>query len=107
MSTATPPSSVKFRILIVGGGITGLAASIPLCKQGHSVTIFERAEAFQELGGNLYIPPNAAKILDSYGVWQSIEEVSEKPETHTIWNHHGEVLDIIVHEEMRLLFGHA
>lgn len=38
----------KFSILIVGGGIAGLAASIALAENGHTVTILEAAPKVSE-----------------------------------------------------------
>ena len=105
--TNTPPLPAnKFRILIIGGGITGLAAAIPLSKQGHNVTVFERAASSQENGGILGLSPNASRVLDSYGLWKALEEASELPPTHTILNHRGEMLDFMVHEEMKGFFGY-
>jgi phytoene dehydrogenase-like protein len=45
---ATMPALVSNNVVIVGGGIAGLAASIYLAREGRSVTIFERR---RDLGG--------------------------------------------------------
>jgi salicylate hydroxylase len=37
------------QVLIVGGGIGGLAAAIAICRAGHSVTVLESAEKIEEV----------------------------------------------------------
>ncbi len=55
-------------VLIIGGGIGGLTAAIALSRNGHRVTLIERAEKFSPVGAGIVMAPNAAKILASLGV---------------------------------------
>jgi len=65
--TVTPPS-ISSTVVVVGGGIGGLAAAFALRTKGCDVTVLERAIEFGEVGAGLQIGPNAARILQSWGL---------------------------------------
>ncbi|KAF3767106.1 FAD/NAD(P)-binding domain-containing protein, partial [Cryphonectria parasitica EP155] len=56
------------RILVVGGGIGGLSASIALRLQGHEVEIFEKSRLHTELGNAMYSAPNCTAALNHLGI---------------------------------------
>lgn len=60
-------------ILVAGGGIGGLAAALGLARQGRQVRLFEQAQAFEEVGAGLQIPPNGVRALKALGAWDAIE----------------------------------
>lgn len=51
-------------IIIVGGGIGGLAAAIALARKGFQVTVLERAPRYQEIGAGIQLGPNAFHAFD-------------------------------------------
>ncbi|GAA3850083.1 FAD-dependent monooxygenase [Saccharothrix violaceirubra] len=55
-------------ILIVGGGIGGLATALAVAGHGHHVVVLERAPRFAELGAGIQLGPNAFHALDRLGV---------------------------------------
>ncbi|OXV05236.1 hypothetical protein Egran_06996 [Elaphomyces granulatus] len=55
------------KVIIVGGGIAGLAAAIGLRRAGHRVQIFERSSFVGETGAGINICPNASKVLLAWG----------------------------------------
>ena len=59
-------------ILIIGGGIGGLAAALALCRKGRTVHVIERAPEFTELGAGLQLAPNALRSLDRLGVLDAV-----------------------------------
>ncbi len=61
-------SSSSLRVLIVGGGIGGLAAAIALRRAGCAVDLVERKADWQQVGVGIIQPGNALRALDSLGV---------------------------------------
>ena len=76
-------------VIIVGAGIAGLAASIGtrisslnpkvlanrfqgLKRAGHNVIILEQASQIREVGAGIQMAPNAARILDRFGLLEKI-----------------------------------
>ncbi|KAL1303160.1 hypothetical protein AAFC00_006587 [Neodothiora populina] len=60
----SPPASEKpFSIAIVGGGIGGLSTAIALRHRNISITIYESAPAFAEIGAGVGLGPNAAQAM--------------------------------------------
>lgn len=97
----------SFRILVVGGGIAGLAASIGLQRNGHRVTILENTQELQTMGGSLLIPPSAARVLDNFGAWERILAADLAPTTHTTYRYaDGEVLESINYTALQSRFGY-
>jgi len=47
-----PPlqARVKLRVIIVGGGLGGLACAIALARRGHTITVLEQANQLGEVG---------------------------------------------------------
>jgi salicylate hydroxylase len=55
-------------VLIVGGGIGGLAAATGLSRKGLTVRVLEQAPEFGEVGAGIQIAPNCTRILQEYGL---------------------------------------
>lgn len=73
------------RLIIVGGGIGGMAAALALHRAGIDVTLFERAPTFTEVGAGMSLWPNATRVLQSLGV---LEPVLARGEPVTRFNLH-------------------
>jgi 2-polyprenyl-6-methoxyphenol hydroxylase-like FAD-dependent oxidoreductase len=74
MTTSSRPD-----VLIVGGGIGGLAAGIALARQGIKVRLFERSKTFGEVGAGMQIAPNCTRILNEFGLLDEIKALGVQP----------------------------
>ncbi|MBP6851924.1 MAG: FAD-dependent oxidoreductase, partial [Rhodoferax sp.] len=72
---------MSLRVLVSGGGIGGLAAALACGRAGTQVELFERAEAFGEVGAGIQIGPNVTRILAQWGLSDALAEVAAFP-TH-------------------------
>ncbi|MFC5825839.1 FAD-dependent oxidoreductase [Nonomuraea insulae] len=59
-------------VVVVGGGIGGLANAYALATAGHSVRVLERAPEFAEVGAGLQMAPNATRVLKDWGLLEDV-----------------------------------
>ncbi|AZC57748.1 3-hydroxybenzoate 6-monooxygenase [Pseudomonas chlororaphis] len=59
------------KVIIVGGGIGGLAAALALTRQGIRVQLLEQAEQIGEIGAGIQLGPNAYAALDALGAGEA------------------------------------
>ena len=64
---------------ILGAGIAGLAAAIALAKQGHEVSVFEKARTFDPIGAGIQLGPNAVRALQKIGAWEAVQPITYAP----------------------------
>jgi 3-hydroxybenzoate 6-monooxygenase len=87
-------------ILIVGGGIAGLAAACALARNGFRSTVLEQAAEFAEIGAGVQFGPNALKMLQRIGFLTSdLDRISIYPDSAVM-------IDSVTGEEVvRIPFG--
>ena len=61
-------------VLIIGGGIGGLAAALALARKGIRITLLEQAEQIGEIGAGIQLAGNAFAALDALGVGQAARD---------------------------------
>lgn len=66
-------------ILIVGGGIGGLSASIGLAGAGLPVRVLEQSNSFSEAGAGIQVGPNALRVLRKWDVGDLIAAYAAVP----------------------------
>lgn len=67
-------------VVVVGGGIGGLANAQALAKKGLRVRILESASEFGEVGAGLQIAPNCTRILEQWGLLDEVISLGVLPE---------------------------
>ncbi|HEV2200716.1 MAG TPA: FAD-dependent monooxygenase [Bryobacteraceae bacterium] len=62
------------RLLVIGGGIGGLATALAASASGCEVHVLEKADRFTEIGAGLQLAPNASRVLDALGILDDVRK---------------------------------
>ena len=73
-------------MVIVGGGIGGLAAALAASRAGIGVQLLEQAGAFVEVGAGVQLGPNAVRVLEGWGLGPVLRSVAAFPERLEVRN---------------------
>lgn len=94
-------------IIIIGGGIGGLAAARALSIVGRPSIVVEQAEAFSEIGAGVQVGPNGFRMLQTLGVREAVERVAAFPDDLVVMDGVSavEVTRIPVGQDFRSRFG--
>ncbi len=76
----TPSSERDLPILIIGGGIGGIATALAMARRGQAVHVIEQAAEFREIGAGIQMPPNAFKAFALLGVVEAMQKVAAYPD---------------------------
>ena len=66
-------------VLIVGGGLGGIATALCLRGRGVPFELFEQAEAFREVGAGIQLSANVMRILMKLGLGESLAAIGVMP----------------------------
>ena len=66
-------------VVVIGGGMAGLAGAMALRENGASVTLLEQAAEFGEVGAGLQMAPNATRLLRRWGLLDRVLELGVTP----------------------------
>lgn len=70
---------MSHKILIAGGGIAGMASALSLARTGCQTQVYERAQAFAEVGAGVQLGPNVTRILQAWGLQAALHAVAAFP----------------------------
>ncbi|MGH9785740.1 MAG: FAD-dependent monooxygenase, partial [Terriglobia bacterium] len=68
-------------ILIVGGGIGGLAAALALARKGYRTHVLEQAAEFKEIGAGIQLGPNVFRLFDRLGLTERVSRIATFPQS--------------------------
>jgi FAD-dependent urate hydroxylase len=80
------------RVLIVGGGIAGLALAPMLARIGVAVEVIERTPVLRPAGTGIYLPGNAARALRALGLEGQVASRAVEIARQRFYDHHGRLL---------------
>ena len=66
-------------MIIVGGGIGGLAAALACGQAGARPQVLERAATFSEVGAGIQMGPNVTRTLNAWGLAKDLQEIGFVP----------------------------
>lgn len=92
----------KLRVLVIGGGIGGLASACAFAQRGANVTVLEQAPAITEVGAGLQISPNGFAVLRALGLDSALEASSVRAQAVCLCDYRrGEVLRLDLGKKTR------
>jgi len=73
-------SKPRRSVLVVGGGIGGLAAALALAQKGTAVRVLEQAPEFKEIGAGIQLGPNIFRMFECLGITDEVNRFAVLPE---------------------------
>jgi 3-hydroxybenzoate 6-monooxygenase len=67
-------------VLVVGGGIGGLAAALALARKGIASRVLEQAPEFREIGAGIQLGPNVFKMFERLGLTDAVSRIAWFPD---------------------------
>jgi salicylate hydroxylase len=94
-------------VLVIGGGIGGMAAALGISQLGHTVDLFEQAPEVGEIGAGIQLGPNAFAAMDALGVGPNARKRAVYTDDLIMMDavDESEVARIPVREAFRARFG--
>jgi salicylate hydroxylase len=97
---------MKQDVMIVGGGIGGLAAALACAQNGTRVCVLEQAAQFSEVGAGVQIGPNVVRVLQRWGLGDALKAVAAFPQRLEVRNAlSGRLLGTLPLDTMPLRYG--
>ena len=65
-------NEIRLPVLVVGGGIGGLATALALARKGIPVQVLEQAPEFKEIGAGIQLGPNVFRMFEVLGLTEQM-----------------------------------
>jgi 2-polyprenyl-6-methoxyphenol hydroxylase-like FAD-dependent oxidoreductase len=73
-------TTAKTPVLVIGGGIGGLATALALVRKGFRVRVIEQTPEFKEVGAGIQLGPNVFRMLEVLGLTEAVSRYAVFPE---------------------------
>jgi 2-polyprenyl-6-methoxyphenol hydroxylase-like FAD-dependent oxidoreductase len=83
------------KLIIIGGGVGGLAACLALQQNGIEATVFERAERLETVGAGIGLGANATRVLQKLGLLEDILAHCGRMDWLEMKRHDGKLLKLV------------
>jgi 2-polyprenyl-6-methoxyphenol hydroxylase-like FAD-dependent oxidoreductase len=93
------------RVVVIGGGIGGLATAIAFSRKGWEVSLHEISPELRPIGKGIWVPINAMQVLETLGLAEQVSAAGwplERIETRTA---SGTLLNMIELKELKARYG--
>jgi 5-methylphenazine-1-carboxylate 1-monooxygenase len=80
------------KVIIVGGGIAGLAQALSLHQVGIACRVYESVPALAPLGYGINLQPNAVRELFALGLGEALSAVGVLTQELAFYNKHGQLI---------------
>jgi salicylate hydroxylase len=74
------------QIIVVGGGIGGMAAALALARGGAKVQVLEQSARLSEVGAGIQLGPNVTRVLHAWGLADELQAVAAFPKQLEVRN---------------------
>lgn len=96
------------RIVVIGGGIGGLATALALQRRRFRVVVYERAPELREIGAGIIVTSNARRALTDLGVDEALQAASScVPLMHSCDHATGAIVRSVQNEQIVRRYGAA
>ena len=79
-------------VIVIGGGIGGLAMALSLHQAGIPVRVYEQAGDPKPLGVGINLQPNAVRELDELGLGTQLAEIGNRTDELSFFNKLGQLI---------------
>jgi len=80
------------RVIVIGGGIAGLAFALAMRERGLACTVYEQVPDVREIGVGITLLPHAVRELAALGLEPSIRKAAIENEQSAFFTRHGQFI---------------